>query len=103
MKERRITERVVGGMTLNTKGIELVRVDGPFDWLSDRDEKYRHIPEQLEGLEVEWYQKAIYASDERSGYMRIWKKGEPCPYGENEYDLIYAEDYYEKDYYEDEE
>lgn len=92
---RRITERVVGGMTLNTKGIELERVTGPFDWLADRDEKYRHTAEQLEGLEVEWYQRKDYDPTHRDGYMRIWKKGEPCPYEENEYDLIYAEDFYE--------
>lgn len=95
MKERRITERVVGGMLLNTSGIELVRVPGPFEWLADRDERYRHTPEQLECFEVEWYQKAIYDSAHRDGYIRMWKKGAPCPYGENEYTLIYAEDYYE--------
>jgi hypothetical protein len=95
MNEPRITQRVVGGMCLNTSGIELVRVPGPFYWLSDRDEKYRHTPEQLEGYEVEWYQKKDYNPLHRSGYVRIWKKGKPCPYEENMYDLIYAEDYYE--------
>lgn len=87
-----MTERVVGGMCLNTSGIELVRVVGPFEWLTDRDPQYQHTAEQLKDLEVEWYQRKDYDPEHRDGYVRIWKKGEPCPYKENEYDLIYAED-----------
>jgi hypothetical protein len=94
-KERKITERVVGGMCLSTTGIELVRVEGPFDWLADRDPQYRHTAEQLEGFEVEWYQQKYYDAEHRDGYVRMWKKGEPCPYAPDEYDFIYAEDYYE--------
>jgi hypothetical protein len=95
MKERLITHRAVGAMLLNTSGIELVRVEGPFIWLADRDEEYRNAVANIEALEVEWYLKKNHNPHHRDGYVRVWDKGEPCPYEENEYDLIYAEDFYE--------
>jgi hypothetical protein len=79
-------KRVTGGMCLNTKDVKMERVDHAPEWLATRDEPFQ--PEKYPDFIIQWYRGVENGGD----YLRMWPKGQPCPYEKDMYDLIYPED-----------